>query len=103
MLFRFLAALLALIALLAFVSDVTPALNGGRAFHPSSLAEHWTTLIPASFEGAKRAVTATPAGFLWDSVVAPFLNLSTFIVLSVMSLLFGYLGRRRRRIKIFAN
>ncbi len=103
MLFRFLAALLLLIAMVALATDATPALNGQQPFHATSLAEHWKMLIPASLEGAKRAVTETPVGFLWDAVIEPFLGFSTFAVLSVLALLFGYLGRRRRRIKIFAN
>ena len=103
MLFRFFAALFLLVALVAFASDITPALNAGQPFHATSLAEHWMRLIPASFEAVKRAVTGSPLSFLWDALISPFLNGATFLILGLLSLVFGYLGRRRSRIKIFAN
>jgi hypothetical protein len=101
--FRFLAGLCALVALLAFVTDLTPALSSDAPFRGTTVAEHWKSLIPASFEGAKRSVTASPVSFLWALAIEPVLNGTSFIVLSLFALLFGYIGRRRRRIKIFAN
>jgi hypothetical protein len=103
MLFRFLAALLFLIGLLAFVSDITPAISGGEAFVATALADHWKMLVPASFDAAERWVTNTPVGFVWNAAIAPFLKWPTFAVLGGLALIFGFLGRRRRRIKIFAN
>ena len=101
--FRFLAGLFALVALVALVLDVTPTVNGGLPFRATTLAEHWKMLIPASFEGAKRSVTESPVAFLWPGVIEGLLNCTSFVALSILALLFGYVGRRRRRIKIFAN
>lgn len=101
--FRFLAGLCALIALLAFVTDLTPALNGSAPFRGTTLAEHWTSLIPASFEGLKRSVTGSPLPFLWGVLIEPLLHGTSFVVMGLLALLFGYIGRRRRRVRVFTN
>ncbi|WP_333794561.1 hypothetical protein [Hyphomicrobium sp.] len=100
--FRFLAALFLLIATIAVVIDATPAVYGAGPFTATTLGAHWQDLAPNSFQAARVAVSgAVP--WLWTGLVAPVLNVPTFVTFGVLALASGYAGRRRRTVRIFVN
>ncbi|WP_072396134.1 hypothetical protein [Hyphomicrobium sp. CS1GBMeth3] len=100
--FRFLAAVFLLVATIALVFDATPAVYGAGPFEGTTLSAHWQDLGPNSFEAAQKAVQAF-APWLWDRVIAPLLDVPTFIIFGALSLASGYAGRRRRAARIFVN
>lgn len=100
--FRFLAAVFLLAAAIALVVDATPAIYGVGPFKATALSAHWHDLAPSSFEAAKKAVSGLSPG-LWDSLVAPVLDIPAFVTFGALALLSGYAGRRRRTVRIFVN
>jgi hypothetical protein len=97
---RFLAALFALFTLIAFAADVSrPASDGEGAI---SLLQHLHSLAPAFLSALEHSTTrASP--FLWDPVLMTVLSLPATTIFLVLAIICGYLGRPRRRIRIFAN
>lgn len=101
--FRFLAAVFLMVATIALVVDATPVVYGAGGFQSTSLADQWHELAPSSFAGAETAVTGIAGAWLWDDVIARVLGLPTFVIFGALALLSGYLGRRRRSVRIFVN
>jgi hypothetical protein len=97
---RFLAALFSLLTLISFAADVsTPPGDGGGAI---SLLQHLHRLAPAFLSALERSIShAGP--FLWDPVLTTLLSLPATMIFLVLAIACGYLGRPRRRIRIFAN
>jgi hypothetical protein len=100
--FRFLAAVFLLVATIALVVDATPSIYGAGSLEATSSSSHWKDLAPSSFEAAKTAVSGI-APWLWDGVIAPVLDLPTFVTFGALALLSGYAGRRRSTINVFVN
>ncbi len=100
--FRFLAAVFLLAATIALVVDATPSLYGAAAFKATSLGAHWQELAPSSFEASREAVTGL-GPWIWNGVIAPLLAVPTFVTFGALALLSGYIGRRRRSVRIFVN
>lgn len=101
--FRFLTSLFLLIAVIALVSDATPALNGTGDFAPTAIGRHIGEISPSTLEGAKTGIAASVVPWLWDAAIAPLLATPTFVLFGVLALAAGYLGRRRHKINIFVN
>ncbi len=100
--FRFLAAVFLLAATIALVVDATPLLYGAGAFKATALGAHWQELAPSSFEASRQAVTRL-GPWIWPGVIAPLLAVPTFVTFGGLALLSGYIGRRRRSVRIFVN
>lgn len=100
---RFLAYLLLLVAVVALVADVTPALNGVSAFRATPFAEHIAELAPQSLAAAEKAVSETAPSWVWHYGVGALISLPTFLLFGVAGGWAAYAGRRRRQIDIFAN
>lgn len=100
--FRFLAALFLLVATIALVFDVTPPIHGAGPFEATSLSTHWQDLAPNSFAAAREALSGAGA-WLWDGLVAPLLDMPTFVTFGALALASGYAGRRRRSVRVFVN
>ncbi|MBS0252175.1 MAG: hypothetical protein JSR78_14040 [Proteobacteria bacterium] len=98
---RFLAALFALFTLISFAADVSrPRIDGEGAI---SLLQHLHNLAPAFVAALEHTVTRTagPAG--WDPVLTSILSLPATMIFLLLAIACGFLGRPRRRIRIFAN
>ena len=101
-LFRFLAAVFLLIAVLAGVYDGTRTLAADRLV-TTSLLEHWSTLAPTLLNTAQGAVRRSTHPLVWDMGLGKFLLLPASLVFFAIGVLFAYVGRRRRRVNVFAN
>jgi len=100
--FRFLAAVFLLVATIALVVDATPAFYGAGPFEATSLSAQWQELAPNSFEAARKSVSDLSA-WLWDGMIAPVLDVPTFVAFGALAFLSGYAGRRRKTVRIFVN
>jgi len=100
---RFVAALFALVAVVALVTDATPAWNGTGPFEATSVVGHWKELAPVSLEAAHKAVTQSTPPWVWETVVMSILNLPTFVLFGLLAIVCGYLGRHRHHLKIHIN
>jgi hypothetical protein len=103
LLLRLVARLLLIAAVVAIAYDGSRTLAGGSSLVISSLGDHWTTLHPASLEAFRKIIVAKVHPLAWDSAVRPVLRLPAWLVTGVLAVLFGWLGRRRRKVSIFVN
>jgi hypothetical protein len=98
---RFLAALFALFTLISFAADVSrPRTDGEGAI---SLLQHLHNLAPAFLSALERTVTHTIDALAWDPVMTTILSLPATMIFLLLAIACGYLGRPRRRVRIFAN
>jgi len=100
---RFLASLFALVAVVALVTDATPAWNGTGPFEATSVIGHWKELAPVSLEAAQTAIIESTPAWVWNTVVLSLLNLPTFVLFGLLAILSGYLGRHRHSLKVHIN
>ena len=100
---RFLASLFALVAVVALVTDATPAWNGTAPFEATSVIGHWRELAPASLEAARMTVTQSAPSWVWDTVIMGILNVPTFGLFGLLAVISGYFGRHRHQLKVHIN
>jgi hypothetical protein len=100
---RFLAALFALFTLIAFAADVSRAPVDGHGEGPISLLHHLQNLAPAFVAALERSVTRSIDPFFWDPVLTSILSLPATMIFLLLAIACGFLGRPRRRVRIFAN
>jgi hypothetical protein len=98
---RFLAALFALLTLMSFAADVSrPVADGTGAI---SLLQHLQNLAPAFVTALERSVSRTADPFVWNPVLTTILSLPATMIFLLLAITCGFLGRPRRRVRIFAN
>ena len=101
--FRALAGVFLVIAAVALASDAGPVTTGGRrGFEPTTVVSHWQQIAPSSLAATRSFLTKRTRPWVWDVFSAP-LRLPTFAFFVGLGLVFGYLGRHRRRVEIFVN
>jgi len=100
---RFLAALFALVAVVALVTDATPAWNGTGPFDTTSVVGRWKELAPVSLEATRNAMAQSTPAWVWDTVIMSILNMPTFVLFGLLAILSGYLGRHRHHLKVHIN
>lgn len=100
---RFLSSLFALIAVVAFVADVTPALNGNAPFISHSVMSYWSELAPASLAATQTNITAMTRPWVWDPLLTSILNFPMSLLFASLAVLCGYFGRRREELRIHIN
>jgi hypothetical protein len=100
---RFLAALFALCTLIAFAADISRAPVDGSGGGAISLMQHLQTWAPSFLTALQRSATGSINPFLWDPVLTSVLSLPGTLIFLLLAIACGYLGRPRRRIRIFAN
>jgi L-alanine-DL-glutamate epimerase-like enolase superfamily enzyme len=100
---RFIGALLALAAVVALVSDLTPRArpNPQRPTF-ATLASTWAEIAPQSLAASRKTVQTRVSSALWD-VIAVVIGLPVWLSLGGLAALVLYVGRRRHRVEIFAN
>lgn len=100
---RFLASLFALIAMVAFVADVTPALNGTGVFKAHSVIGYWTDLAPASLVATRANIDAMTFPWVWNPMILSVLGTPMSLLFGGLAVVCGYLGRRRMQLKVHVN
>lgn len=103
MMLRFLAALFALFALIAFAGDVSRPAVDGQTRGALSLLYHLQTLAPAFVAALQRWVEHSIGPFGWDPVLTSLLSLPASWLFFLLAVGAGFLGRPRQRLRIFAN
>lgn len=103
MIWRWLGGWCVVVAILALVRDATHGWHAGGGMVPTTLGRQWAELHPASLAGAEAMVKAHLGPWVWSPVVSSVLERPTFVVFLVLGGLLYLLGRRRRRVNIFAN
>ena len=99
---RFFAGLLLLIAVIAAVADGTRTMAAERLV-VTSAGEQWGKIAPNSLKYAQTYVQRTVHPLVWDTAVRPLLLLPTWALFGGLGFLLAYIGRRRRRVNVFAN
>jgi hypothetical protein len=99
---RFLAALFALLAVIAFASDWTIARSDDGNIGWASLLDHLTTFTPSLIASIKSSISAFNAA-LWDPLLTSVLNLPAWLLFAILAVLSGYAGRPRHQVRIFIN
>jgi hypothetical protein len=100
---RFLASLCLLVAVIAFVADLTPWLLGAKPYASTSFAKQWGDMAPATLQAAKLSVSRTIGPWAWDWGIGAIIRLPTSLLFGLTAAMFGFAGRRRRRIDVFVN
>lgn len=98
MMLRFLAALAALVAAIALVSDLS---REGSGF--TSLIGHIGQFFPSVLTGLQKTVTRFAGATAWDPVVTSLLAIPTFMMFAAIAAILGYASRRRRKLGIYVN
>ena len=99
---RALAWICLLIAMIALVGDLTRANTGGPMVMTSSLA-HWKSMAPQSLAAFSGFVQKLVHPALWDPVMTRVLLLPAWLLIGAIGVIMAVLGRRKRRVNIFAN
>ncbi len=100
---RFLASVFALIAVVALVADMTPALNGTGHFEAHSVINYWTELAPASLVATRANITAMTAEWVWNPVLLSILGAPMSLLFGTLAIVCGYFGRHRAQMKVHVN
>jgi hypothetical protein len=100
---RFLAALFALFTLISFAADVSRPRSDGDGEGAISLLQHLHNLAPAFVSALERTVSRITGPVGWDPVLTSVLSLPATMIFLLLAIACGFLGRPRRRIRIFAN
>lgn len=99
---RFLAGALLLVAVIAAVYDGTrSAAVGSMVMTP--LIEHWSKLAPGLLASAQGAVKRATHPAVWDLAIARLLRVPAWAAFATLGIALAYVGRRRRRVNVFAN
>jgi hypothetical protein len=101
--FRFIAALFALIAIVAFFADATPRLSGTGAFVSTTIETQWERISPNTLKSARESLSKSVSPAAWRGLEAAVLGFPTWGVFGALALLCGFIGRRRHRINVFVN
>jgi len=103
MLMRFLAALFALFALISFASDISRPAVDGHGPGAMSLLQHMQTLTPTFVASLQRTIENTMGAFAWNPLLTSILSLPAWLIFLTLAVGTGFLGRPRRRVRIFVN
>jgi len=101
--FRFLSAVFLMAATISIIVDATPQIYGAGVFQATSLGDQWKELSPKSLEAAEHTATAAMPAWVWTGVIGPVLAIPTALFFGALAAGCGYVGRRRRTVRVFVN
>jgi hypothetical protein len=101
-LFRFLASFLLIVAIILAVSDAT-RLSDDPQGKAVTVQQTWSAISPASLNGTQTAVQRYTHPVVWQWGMLKVLQLPAWTLFGFMGLVLAYLGRRRRRVNVYAN
>jgi len=102
-LMRFLAALFALFALISFASDISRPAIDAQGPGAMSLRQQRQTLVPTFVAAFQRTIENATGAFVWDPLLTSILSLPAWLLFLAFAVGAGFLGRPRRRVRIFVN
>lgn len=97
MMLRFLSAIFALVAVVAFVTDLSRSAEGF-----STLSSHLNQLAPSLLAALKAGVSRLAGGSIWE-IMLSLLAMPTFIAFGLLSAICGFASRPRRELSIYVN
>lgn len=93
-----------LAAVIALVYDGTKTLGSGDGeIVMTPLGQHWFNIHAASLNISQAAIERHVAPWLWDPVITSILTTPAWVVFTILGFAFYFMGRRRKKIDIFAN
>ena len=99
---RLLGALFLLGAVLSLVHDGTQTVLRGNGVLITPLVQHWYDISPSTLNSMQQAVQKS-VPWLWDGPIATVLSYPGWIVFGLIGIIISYMGRRRKRVIIYAN
>ena len=102
-LLRFLAGILLLVAVIFAVSYVTGSLGTSRAAAAVTVHRTWSAVSPTSLGAAQGAVQRYTHPAVWNWGILKILQLPAWALFGLIGVILAFLGRRRRRVNIYAN
>ncbi len=103
LLLRIIGGWFLIVAVVALVYDGTKTLGGDGGIVMTPLGQHWFNLHAPSLNLSQAIIERYVAPWLWDPVILSVLEAPTWLVFSILGLIFLYLGRRRKKIDLYAN
>ena len=100
---RFLSALFAVLSAIAFFADVSPHGVPEARSTWTSLLDYLTRLAPSLLAAIKGATTRALGAAVWDPLMLVILSVPAFALFAALAAIFGFTGRPRRDVKIYAN
>ena len=99
---RFLAALFALVAVIAFAADVARPVAEGGVRGSWSLFTYLQNFAPSLLGALERTISrADPV--VWDPVFTSIMAIPAYLLFAILAVLAGLAGRPRHRVQIFIN
>ena len=99
---RAIAWLLLLIAVISLTSDLTRG-NGSASALLTTTLSHWKDVSPGSLAATAAFVRDTISPKAWDPVLVRVLLLPAWALFGALGVALALLGRRKRRVNIYAN
>jgi hypothetical protein len=99
---RGLAWVFLLLATIALVNDITRSTATSSLALTSTLV-HWKAFFPQSLTAFITFLQKSVHPLVWDPVVVRVLILPAWITFGALGIVCGLLGRKKRRVNIFAN
>ena len=103
MILRLLGGWFGLAATLAVIYDITRSASSKSGYVVTSLGEHWFKLHVASLNLTQAFIERYVSPKLWDPFILTTLRAPAWLVLGLIGMSLYLLGRRRRRITVYAN
>jgi hypothetical protein len=101
---RFIGTVFLLLAVVAATADLTRAHQQQLAHTTfTSIGKHWEDLAPQSLKAARTTVQTKVSSFVWDPLISSVIGLPAWVSFGGLGRFCLYVGRRRRRIDIYAN
>ena len=99
---RWLSGLFFLCAVIVAVADITRFATGG-GMQWTSLLALWKSVAPQTLASFAGFVQRYAHPYIWDPALVRVLVLPVALLAAALGLLFGLIGRRKRRVNIYAN
>jgi len=92
-----------IVAVIALVYDGTKSLGSGGELIMTPLGKHWFDLNVTSLNLSQAVIERYVSPWLWDPVIITILAAPAWVVFAVLGFVLYFLGRRRKKIDVYAN
>ena len=91
-----------LLATLSLIHDGGLTLTRHKGILVTPIGQHWFDASPSSLDAAEKAVSHI-SPWIWNNIIVTVLLYPGWIVFGLIGVVICYLGRKRKRINIYAN